>query len=112
MTDLEITRRCAEAMGYTKWSAHHGGLPGFTKETGIYDPLHDKAQAFELLILLLNSGHRTVLENNAMAGKFYGKAPILVFEDDAVHEIETVDLLMRAICLCVASMQQPRKERE
>lgn len=49
MTDLEAVRRCAEAMGYTKISAHHIGLPLFTSETGIYDPLTDDQQAMALV---------------------------------------------------------------
>ena len=49
LTDLEATRLCAEAMGYTKVSMHRGGLPLFTHETGLYYPLHDPAQAFALV---------------------------------------------------------------
>ena len=91
MTDLEITRLCAEAMGYTKWGAHFGEMPGFTKETGVYDPLHDDAQAMALLSRFrlaviwigIDVGWR------ALDGKLTG---------------ESIDL-RRAICLVVAKMQ-------
>lgn len=50
MTDLEKVKRCAELMGYTRISAaRYGGVPLFTHETGVYNPLTNKAQAFELV---------------------------------------------------------------
>ena len=39
LTDLEIVRLCAEAMGLTSWQSGEGR----------YDPLHDDAQAMELM---------------------------------------------------------------
>ena len=94
MTDLEITRACAEAMGYTKWSAHFGEMPGFTKETGVYDPLHDDAQAMALvkrfrLEVYCEPEH----DNLWLCNEHHGEA--------SMH----VDL-NRAICFCVSKMHR------
>jgi len=96
MTDLEITKLCAEAMGYTKWGCHLGGLPGFTKETGVYDPVHDDAQAMALVkrfALSIGGGpdgwECWFEEGQNDFGGFWNKS----------------DSLNRAICICVANMQ-------
>ena len=49
MDDLALTRAGAVAMGYTNISDHWGGLPMSTKETGLWNPLYDDAQAMALV---------------------------------------------------------------
>lgn len=100
MTDLEITRLCAEAMGIPAviegdrlfwWS-------GTTRGNRIqyaYDPLHNDAQAMALvkrfkLSLLWNEDGTQVLAAYPWAANTYS-------EYDASEN--------RAICLCVAKMQ-------
>ena len=89
MTDLELTRLCAEAMGYTgkppaspsdivlfvTMPASHPMLP---KETVRYDPLHDDAQAMALL------------------KRFSLYMPISILNSPDIN---------RAICVCVADIQ-------
>lgn len=51
MTDIELTRLCAEAMGLLdlpEYRAEAGRVVNRATQT-YYDPLHDKAQAFELV---------------------------------------------------------------
>ena len=48
MTDLEITRLCAEAMGY-EYSDASGTVCVSKAGVGNYDPLHDDAQAMALV---------------------------------------------------------------
>jgi len=55
MTDLEMTRLCAEAMGFaqigetagTIWTLCHGGK--YHRDRIAYQPLHDDAQAMALV---------------------------------------------------------------
>jgi len=102
MTDLEITRRCAEAMGLDKFEWQTPGivtgsnLPILMPSGRIsYDPLHDKAQAFELVERF------PLLTIPAMWAEIGHPASEMLGYN-----------LPRAICLCVAGMKQPRKERE
>lgn len=105
MTELEMTRLCAEAMGYEHFvtdtdhvfpigTVLHSG-PGITY---VYDPLHDDAQAmalvkkFELWI--------------SSAGKWLVMEPI-GFQTPFEIEAKSTDL-NRAICECVAKMQIDR----
>ena len=53
MTDLELTKACAEAMGFTIFEEHeHNGLwchgPDRSQHGFWYHPLHDDAQALAL----------------------------------------------------------------
>ena len=101
MTDLEITRLCAEAMHEDKWGEHKGRIayPDYSavdvNETGptmhTYDPLHDDAQA---MALVKKMGLHIEPED-----QHWTVAPA---ESDAWSE--SVDL-NRAICKCVAKMQ-------
>jgi len=99
MTDLELTRRCAEAMGLSiqeiRDSAREYRNPGaslFITDGDEYDPLHDDAQAMELVrafklwISPLHSG-KTRVETN---------------EGGNLTDGSTIN---RAIVECVAKMQ-------
>ncbi len=49
MTNLEITRLCAKAMGYTILGTKHGDHIVIAGGGCLYDPLHDDAQAMALI---------------------------------------------------------------
>lgn len=89
-SDLEITKRCAAAMGYTGTSEHWGDLPLFVPGIGLYEPLRDDAQAMALV-------------------KKFGVALYIGDEDwyadlpDVAHRVKNRDL-NRAICECVAAL--------
>lgn len=99
MTDLEITRKCAEAMGLNFEVGGEddngnelifiGGLP----YGDCYEPLHDDAQLSALI-----KHHK----------KLFSEGGILrhIFRKWADGEI---DDLNRAICLCVAAMDSGRQ---
>jgi hypothetical protein len=108
MTDLEMVKLCAEAMEL----AHAVGTTKIvlTDEPGVtvYWPLHDKAQAFELierLNLNIQSPHPDlpVSENN----------PWLVTPEFDFYKAKVwgsgLDLA-RAIVTCVANMQAARRK--
>ena len=92
MNDLDITRLCAEAMGLTvvmqlgEWR-----FPRTQSEHSLYDPLHDDAQAMALVkrfakvIVRRKGGDWSVNLDCARASD-----------------------LNRAICECVARMQQAK----
>jgi hypothetical protein len=93
MTDLEITRLCAEAMVDSSIAALE-----FIEEgnRGGYEPLHDDAQAMALL-----KYNQLMVESNAVdfwcvKGWFGKEIAWKLFEGDNLN---------RAICECVANMQ-------
>lgn len=49
MTDLEITKLCAEAMGVNPTTAERCPICSGTHGAMLYDPLHDDAQAMALM---------------------------------------------------------------
>lgn len=49
MDDLEMTKLCAEAMGYSADEVQEGTLVFCSHWGRIYDPLHDDAQAMALV---------------------------------------------------------------
>ena len=108
MTDLEITRLCAEAMGYTveiasrpKLKRHLKPLPKAVWGIGkydrlLYDPLHDDAQAMALVKKL-----------GLDIQQFYWDDPLVSKHDaqgELLGEARNADL-NSAICECVAKMQ-------
>ena len=91
MTDLEITRLCAEAMGLGWQDDRTDG--GITAQEGTYnykyDPLHDDAQAMALV-------KKMRLEISTFRGEWHvGNDMDWAWNTD----------LNRAICECVAKMQ-------
>ena len=101
MTDLEINRLCAAAMG--GWVVVNGivyragefDADGHRPE---YNPLHDDAQAMALVKKFrLNMGHLS---------KGWCKVFTAPFER-GIYEGEAQDL-NRAICECVAKMQKAK----
>jgi len=117
LSDLEITRACAEAIGYKVMgefsTTHSDGREEFhyldigANEYIIeYNPLHDDEQAMALLIMLLNCGKHVVIENSARKGLGYGQLPIMTVENSDVMRVESTEKFRRAICLCVAKMHR------
>lgn len=111
LTDLEITRLCAKAMGW-----HVGGLASkhvafkvnncaiiAGNDRGgesVYDPLHDDAQCFALV-------KRFRLNIEAIEVDYWS----VINEEDAtkhghdVMKIGSDKSLNRAVCICVAQME-------
>lgn len=95
MTDLELTRLCAEAMGISVSSPMTNDGSSWTvaaphNRAYLYDPLHDDTQAM------------------ALVKKF--KLGIVCFHDSMWsvnnrNEVSQAADLNRAICECVAKMQ-------
>ena len=105
MTDLEITKLCAEAMGCTpsplagSWDSvplHYffGGRP-FTEG---YDPLHDDAQA----MALVKKFHLGLYPYQTVHEKWWWKVGVQTNAQAMGEELN------RAICECVAKMQQAK----
>ena len=102
MTDLEITKACAEAMGVRtveRAIGPHSGQAPALQLSGIgpgpiewYDPLHDDAQA---MALVKRFGLAIVC-----VGEFWEIGP----SDDFSEPHCSTDL-NRAICECVAKMR-------
>lgn len=100
MTDLEITKLCAEAMGLDKFQWQTGGivtashLPILTLDGRIdYDPLNDDAQA---MALVKRFGLHQIFEGGHKRWHVSFNA-----EDRGVRNVD----LNRAICECVAHIQ-------
>ena len=91
MTDLEITRLCAEAMGLknTPIMFTYTSTDGVEWRTG-YNPLHDDAQAMALI------------------KKFPLEIAAILNTELMAAEYRKIDL-NRAICECVANMQKGNK---
>ena len=107
MTDLEITRLCAEAMGihgaFSDWDdnrweppkrKHNFLIAGrLGNVDGVYDPLHDDAQSMALV-------KRFMLNICAFSGMaelgYQTRDRFTTFSDESIN---------RAICECVAKMQ-------
>lgn len=102
LSDLDIVKRCAVAMGYALeeyargWRCKRGKethcvipLDGEKSVISTYNPLVNKAQAMDLVIKFkLNIAQLST-------------GDCKVFTGDAAYEADSTDLL-RAICLCAA----------
>lgn len=109
MDDKEIISRCADKMGMVPTTC--ADMSGYTLPNGRtfmpfshWNPLTSDAQAMALLMFLLNSGHRVVIETNAMNCATYGKSPILTVADGPIYDVSTAEKMCRAICLGVAQL--------
>lgn len=94
MDDLTITRLCAEAMGWPKGAVCHPDSLILDGDTKKYNPLHDDAQAMALVKKLRLS--IDVFGKWMVQDKKGNYAPALSHD------------LNRAICECVAKMQQSK----
>lgn len=102
MTDLEITKLCAEAMKYQILSDKWGNERAIqTLDIAYYDPLHDDAQAMALVKKFrLNIAYIGIRESpSTRAVEWWCMDVTQQFEGPG-------DTLNRAICECVAKMQQ------
>jgi len=102
MTDLELTKACAEAMGYqwsaprheAQWLNSDNGVGGLRKRWKHYDPLHDKAQCFALI----ETFDMTITRVNSIDGYWRARA----WEGSLSYEADA-NSLNRAICTAVAN---------
>ena len=102
VTDLEITKLCAEAMGYkfTRLNPYElSGIlvNGIVDEESRYDPIHDDAQAMALV-----KKFHVAIGWNADQTPTWG-----AFRQDTKKWCVSL-YLNRAICECVAKMQQAK----
>lgn len=110
LTDLEITRACAKAMGYRIIEndllpgIYCGDLPprrNFTSNQ--YDPLHDDAQAMALVKRFRINIDQDKNYNDGVPFIAWARLP-----DGGWHSAPDLN---RAICLCVAALAQEREGR-
>ena len=93
MTDLEMTRLCAEAMGYYLMRPSASDHAWHTAEQDYYDPLHDDAQAMALV-------KKCDIHCEKIGSWWECEEPM--------GHLGTHSDLNRAICECVAKMQMAR----
>lgn len=112
MNDLEMTRLCAEAMGFNPIEDGSGGIginhklePAVGEYTNAwedYDPIHDDAQAMALVKRFRLDIYSFYADDDD------GKRWASCTEDGNVHnEIGNINL-NRAIVECVATMQSKK----
>jgi hypothetical protein len=105
MTDLEAVKLCAEAMGVRlEWDGPPADWQPMYyegKTYHIYEPLHDKAQAFELV-----ERFPFIIEHNGL------NYDVQVWNNPGAGWMKTItdDDLARAIVTCVANMQAARRK--
>ena len=111
MTDLEITKLCAEAMGFDKYEWKTIGIISGTNipislPTGQiqYDPLHDDAQA----MALVKKFHVHQEWSEGRHGDHW-QALCWDYAANRWTEIQRKSDLNRAICECVAKMQRAKE---
>ena len=101
LSDLEITRACAEAMGYTEISDHWGRVPAFTRESGVYNPLSDDAQAMAL-VKRFKADVCWARRSPGADGQWF----VDIGDTTSDGHCTKGPDLNRAICLCVAQMHR------
>lgn len=109
LTDLEVTRLCAEAvglkvMGQSAVSPESAWVCKWGRSGSLqYDPLHDDAQCMALLFRLSGEGEVII-----QPGEFQFNC-----DDFGIarrHAIVRPADLRRAVCLCVANLQQGKEK--
>ena len=112
MTDLEMTRLCAEAMRITlyPWKSgagffHYGGSDANGIED--YDPLHDDAQAMALDGWMLSAGLGFVFSPNH-ASFYWQSSGVEIYR--ALADMTQPNNRRRARCTCVAQMQAAKEK--
>lgn len=96
MTDLELTKRCAKAIGFPEHLAFADNK--FRRFPGTFDPLHDDAAAMELL-------KRFELEIVKVGDEWH-------VDSGPTFSFGINQSLNRAIVECVAKMQFDRAEEK
>ena len=99
MTDLEITKLCAEAMGLTRVEGvmHNGVRVGFYDPAIHYRPLHDDAQAMALV-----KKFKLQIETHYDGDGWW------LAKTKGSHSDLMCSNLNRAICKCVAETQKAK----
>ena len=113
-SDLELTRLCAEAMGLRVFVDAYGDmcieqLDILSADNVAYRPLHDDAQAMALVkkfsLRLERGGKSGIIGVSHVARRWCVRGDTV---DPFEHEAWDEEDLNRAICECVAKMQQNR----
>lgn len=95
MTDVELTKACAMAMGADAWTDINGRWYCYVRgQEAIFDPIHDDAQAMALVKKLTLRIQKTGSQWNAWKDHGFIRPPELGRSAD----------LNCAICECVARM--------
>lgn len=102
MTDLEITKLCAEAMGLPTDVAQSDETGPYLKCSRYhrYQPLYDDAQNAQLEWWLIQRG-RFEIDNGGFAYYSPGIGTL-------TFNTPTIEAKRRAICECVAKLQSPK----
>ena len=107
MTDLEITKACAEAMGFSVIDSHgvYGLLCGRELDSGygegLFDPLHDDAQAMALV--------KKFGLNISWGPERFNEWCVWVIVVGQINAVSSQGPnLNRAICECVAKLQKAK----
>ena len=99
MTDLEITKLCAEAMGIDFSKGYASITCKECEEYGVpYNPLHDDAQAMALVKKLAMTLYRS------HEGEWTAKVP---YRSDMSRNSN----LNRAVCQCAARIQKSKRKQ-
>lgn len=96
MTDLELTKRCAEKMGHEFFAVTLDGVTIQTKKNGKFNPLRDDVQAFALV---------KKLELSIDAPQIDGLWYVTDYETGAMADNENLN---RAIVECVAKLPEEK----
>ena len=114
MTDLEITKLCAEAMGVEAHLVENSGLFIFTRGFGSvalaekYDPLHDDAQAMALVkkldLNIIKLDDEWWVHESPHICDYIATAEQHDVTDWGAYDKD----LNRAICECVAKMGEAK----
>lgn len=110
MSDVEITRLCAKAMGYAEH--HHAtdkiAWTSFDGAGEIYDPLHDDAQA----MALVKRFHLSIAIWDSLYESESGWWRVDRQQKTAIGPMHATTTrnkdLNRAVCECVAAMQKAK----
>lgn len=110
MTDMEMTRLCAEAMGVEIFNPQElepaYQIKDHAEDANWYAPLHDDAQAMALLCWLVryNENERLEISNHVF---FYQHR---AFRYTQLGDFSKPDHLRRAIVQCAAKMQLEKQK--
>ena len=107
MSDIELTKLCAIAMGFmpefapTEWPVGIAVKGGGQASEDLYDPLHNDAQAMELVKKL-----RISIDQGRVGGDMSAAA---ILKDGVLYNAESENL-NRAICETIAKLQMEKSK--
>ena len=119
MTDFEITKLCAEAMGWDVYEINPGvwrirvsdkQVMGLTDDfcSTLHDPLHDDAQAMALEDWLIERGNIAYRHYEHSMVLWFTPLNVAISGPGQEHEFKDKAGRRRAICECAAKMQKAK----